>query len=406
MNISKCRNCNFKLFDEIFSFGNLKFTGKFPSKKNDKVPGGFLNIVMCRKCKLVQLDRSFKKEILYGKDYGYRTGINQTMTQHVKSVVLTLEKKVKLSKDDYVLDIASNDGTLLKFYKNKVKTVGVDPTIKKYKKFYKKINFTIPDFFNLKKIKKKFPKKKFKLITVLSMFYDLENPNKFLSDIKEILHQDGIFLMEHADLLSILKNNIFDTFCHEHLEYYSSKNIVEMVKKNGLRVFKHSYNNVNGGSSQYFICHEKSKFKSSISVLRALNNEKNAKINNKNNLKKFFETIENNKTKLNKIINRIKKKGGIIHGYGASTKGNVLLQYFNLDNSKISYIAERNPFKYNKYTPGTKIKIISENYSRKISPDYYLVLPWHFKNEILLREKNASLKGTKFIFPMPSISIK
>ena len=207
------------------------------------------------------------------------------------------------------------------------------------------------------------------------MFYDLENPNKFLTDIKKILHKDGIFLMEHADLLSIIKNNIFDTFCHEHLEYYSTKNIVEMVKKNGMRVFKHSYNNVNGGSSQYFICHENSKFKSSISVLKALNKEKNAKINNKNNLKKFFERIENNKIKLNKIINRIKKKGGIIHGYGASTKGNVLLQYFNLDNSRISYIAERNPFKYNKYTPGTKIKIISENYSRKISPDYYL---WYY----------------------------
>ena len=175
------------------------------------------------------------------------------MTNHVKSVVRSVEKNVKLRKGDYVLDIGSNDGTMLNFYKNNLNKVGIDPIIYKFKKNYKKIKFPINSFFNKKKINQEIGKKKFKVITALSMFYDLENPNKFLKDIKSLLDKNGIFILEHADLLSIIKNNIFDTICHEHLEYYSSNVIFEMAKKNKLRVFNHKYNNINGGSSVFYL---------------------------------------------------------------------------------------------------------------------------------------------------------
>ena len=406
MIISNCRNCNSNTLKKIFSLGNLYFTGKFPAKKNNKVLKGYINIVLCNKCKLVQLDRSFKREMLYGKDYGYRTGINKTMTDHVGSVVATLQKKIKLNPKDYVLDIASNDATLLNFYPKNINKVGIDPTAKKYKKYYKNINYYFPNFFSSKIINDRLPKVKFKLITVLSMFYDLEKPNSFLKEVKNILHKKGILLIQHADLLSILKKNMFDTFCHEHLEYYSSKVIIEMVKKNGMRVFDHKFNNINGGSSQYFICHEDASHKESRAIKSVLKIEEKYKLESVNTHINFFKKINEIKINLKKIINDYFNKNKVVHGYGASTKGNVLLQYFGFNNSLIPYIADRNPEKYNKFTPGTKIKIISEEKSRNLKPDYYLVLPWHFKKEILLREKIIASKGTKFIFPMPKITVK
>ena len=220
------------------------------------------------------------------------------------------------------------------------------------------------------------------------MFYDLPKPNDFLRDIKKILHKDGIFILEHADLYSIYKHNLFDTICHEHLEYYSSTVIFNMLAKHKLKIFDHKFNKINGGSSQYYICHKNSKFKTNLKRINKVRNlEKKSKLSNVTTFKNFYKKINIIKTKLNLKIDSIIKKDQIIHGYGASTKGNVLLQYLNINNQTVKYIAERNPKKYNKYTPGTKIKIISEKNSRLKNPDYYLVLPWHFKNEILNREK-------------------
>ncbi len=406
MIIKKCRNCNGSQLNFLFTLGDLAYTGKFPNKQQ-KIPKAKLTLVMCKKCKLIQLDRNFNRNYLYGRDYGYRTGINKTMSNHVKYIVKDVLRKIKLNSNDAVLDIASNDGTLLNFYLNKsVIKVGIDPLISKYKKFYKKINYKFSNFFSAKIIPKNLKKQKFKIITALSMFYDLPKPNIFLNDIKKILHKDGIFLLEHADLYSIYKNNVFDTICHEHLEYYSSSVIFDMVKKHDLEIFDHKYNEINGGSSQYFICHKDSKFKINFKRINKVRNlEKKAKLSNVTTFKKFYKKIDNIKMKLNFEIQRIKKKNQIIHGYGASTKGNVLLQYLNIDNNTIDYIAERNPKKYNKFTPGTGIKIISEKSSRMKKPNYYLVLPWHFKNEILYREKKIRDRGCKFIFPLPKLTI-
>ncbi len=405
MIISKCRNCQSNLLEKLFSLGKLSFTGKFPSKKRDIISKAEINIVICKKCKLVQLDRNFNKKFLYGKDYGYRTGINHTMTNHVKKVVKSMEHLTKLKNREYVLDIASNDGTLLNFYSKKNIRVGIDPIINKHKKYYKNINYKIANFFNFNSINKILPKVKFKIITALSMFYDLENPNSFLKDSSKLLHKDGVLLIEHADLFSIVKNNIFDTFCHEHLEYYSSKVIIDMVKKHNLRVFDHKFNDINGGSSQYFICHKNAKYVTKKSIKNILEIEKKFQISNIITYKIFFKKIHDIKEKLLNKIKIILNNKKIIHGYGASTKGNVLLQYFGIDKNQIQYIADRNPLKFNKFTPGTYIKIISEKISRKLKPDYYLVLPWHFKKEILKRESKIIKQGTKFIFPLPKIKI-
>ena len=403
MKIKKCRNCYSSNIKKLFSLGKMSFTGKFP-KKNKKIKKGELDLIICKKCKLVQLGNDYNLKYLYGPDYGYRTNLNKIMVEHVKKVVNKLSKKTKLKDGEYVLDIASNDGTLLKRYPKKIIRFGIDPTINKFKKEYRSIDFQVSDFFSFKNIKKK-TNKKFKIVTALSVFYDLKKPNIFLKDVKKILSKDGVFLIELADISSILKYKMFDAICHEHLEYYSSTVMNEMCKKNDLRIFDIRSNRINGGSKQFYISHKNSRYKTNQKILKKIFKlERKQGLEKISTFKKFFKEINDIRSKLVTYLKKIKSSNKVIHGYGASTKGNVLLQYFNIDKNILSFISEKNKEKFNLFTPGTGIPIISENKSRKIKPDYYLVLPWHFKKEILRREKKILSKGTKFIFPLPKIS--
>ena len=405
MRINKCRACKKNTLKKLFSLGNMCFTGKFP-RKDQKIKKKTISLVLCKNCELVQLGHNFDLKYLYGPDYGYRTGINKTMLDHVKSVVKYLSKKAKIKKNELVLDIASNDGSLLKYYSSGIIKCGIDPILNKYINEYKDVNYKISSFFSANKINIYVKNKKFKIITALSVFYDAADPNKFLKDIKKLLHDKGVCLLEFADLASIVKYKMFDTICHEHLEYYSTKVIMKLCQENGLRVFDIKKNKINGASKQYYICHNISHFKDNSNVItNEIKIENKMKLAETKTYKKFIRDINLSKNKLVQFLKKIKKSGKKIHCYGASTKGNVLLQYYKINNDIINYAAERNKNKYNLYTPGTKIKIISEVLSRFYNPDYYLVLPWHFKKEILLREKFARKKGTKFIFPLPEFEI-
>tara|TARA_B100001093_G_scaffold327992_1_gene312951 strand:+ start:157 stop:1374 length:1218 start_codon:yes stop_codon:yes gene_type:complete len=404
MRKKKCRNCKTLNVEKVFELGKFKFTGKFP-KKNEKIESGVLGLDFCQKCNLVQLSNSFNQRSLFSKDYGYKTGLNQTMTNHMRSIHDIIVKKVPMSKNDQILDIACNDGTLLNMYNKKFKTFGIDPVSAKYKSNFKNINHIIFDFFSSKKIKN-FTKKKFKIITALSVFYDLDDPNKFLKDIYEILDNEGICLIEHADLLSIIQKNMFDTICHEHVAYYSTRIMQQIALKNNLKLIDVVHNDVNGGSMQYFLTKRSSKLKINVSrIRRFLDKEKKYRLHKIYSIKAFFERINVIKENLkNYLINENSKKRKI-YVYGASTKGNVLLQYFGLNNKIISAAVERNPQKFGRYTPGSKIPIISETKARKNPPDMFLVLPWHFKKEILNREKALIRKGVNFLFPLPKLEI-
>ena len=404
MELKKCRNCKSHNLKKLFSLGNQSYTGKF-LKKSEKVRKAFINLAMCKKCKLVQLNNKYSLKYMYGPDYGYRTGINKTMTNHVKDVTNYLSKISKLKNNDYVLDIASNDGTLLNFYNKRIHTFGIDPILKKYRRHYKKINFISNNFFSKKKIISK-TKKKFKIITALSVFYDLTDPNKFLRDVHDLLDDDGLFFLEFADLASLIEFNMFDTICHEHAEYYSTDVLINMFKKNNLKLITINQTNINGASKQYLLTKLNSKIKiNDKKIKKIINHEKKLKLDDYNTYKKFFKKINILKKNLNIFIDKQTKLNKIIHGYGASTKGNTLLQFYKINHNKIKYIADRNPDKFGLKTPGTNIQIISEKISRSYKPDFYLVLPWHFKDEILKREKIIRKKGTKFIFPLPTIKI-
>ena len=405
--IYKCRNCKNKKLENLFSLGFLSFTGKFTKKKNN-IPKDEIKLVKCKKCSLVQLSKNFNPNYLYGKDYGYRSGINKTMTQHLTSISKKMSKLTNLKKNDQVLDIASNDATLLNSYKKKnIIKVGVDPILKKYKKFYKNIDYKIPSLFSQEIIFKNKIYKKFKIITACAVFYDMQDPNKFLKEISHLIDPKlGIFYLEFQDLLSVIKYNLFDTICHEHIEYYSLNVVKKMLKQNNLKLINAQKNNINGGSLSLIISHKEGRYKvNNAKINRLVKEENKYNLNKKKTFLNFYKKINNIKKNLNKLISNLLKKGNKIHGYGASTKGNVLLQYFEFTSKQIPFIADRNPDKNNLFTPGTKIKIINENKSRSMFPDYYLVLPWHFKKEILKRENKIRRKGTKFIFPLPKLRI-
>ena len=407
MKIKYCRNCKKNQLERLFSLGRLPYSGFFPAKKKLLVEKKEISLVKCRLCNLVQLNQNFHPKKLYNQNYGYRSGINFTMKNHLNEIVDKVKLKTKLKKNDFVLDIASNDGTLLKFYPSDVKKVGCDPILNKFKNHYKGISYKVSDFFSYGKvIKATKPNIKFKAITAIAVFYDLKDPNKFLKDIYSLLSDDGIFVLEMADLYKIIKNTMFDTICHEHLEYYSCDVIINMALKNNLRVFDIEYNNSNGGSSRFYISKEDGPYTiEEKKIKKILFDEDKMGLKKRKTYISFFNKIQKNKIKLIKLLKKIKNQKKIIFGYGASTKGNILLDYFDITNRYIDFIAERNPEKFGKFTPGKKIPIISEKQAHKLKPDYYLVLPWHFKNEILRREKYKIKSGTKFIFPLPKLKV-
>lgn len=401
MKISKCRSCKNLKIKKTFSLGKQAFTGIFPKYKNETIPSGELSLVYCNNCNLLQLENSFDKKKLYGDNYGYMSSLNSSMTSHLlrKSNLL---KKYNLITDDTIIDIGSNDGTFLSFFEKKFTLIGIDPTIKKFKKNYRKDIIKVSNFFSENALTS-YMKKKAKLITSIAMFYDLEDPIKFAEDVYELLDKDGIWHLELSYMPLMIKNLSYDTICHEHLEYYSLNSIKYIFDKVGFSIIDIQLNDVNGGSFALTLSKKKSPNNKIVEWL--LNQESKDNINNITTFKKFFLEINKQKKNLKDLLKNLIDMKKKIYGYGASTKGNVILQFSNIDSKLLPLIGEVNPFKFNRYTPGTKIKIVSESVIKKSKPDYLLVLPWHFKDFIIKKEKKYLDSGGKLIFPLPQIEI-
>ena len=325
------------------------------------------------------------------------------MISHLKKKKESLIKIVKPKKNDLILDIGSNDGTLLNLYTNKFKRYGVDPTAKKFKKYYQKDIKILPKIFKKNIFSQKI---KFKIITAIAMFYDLRDPVSFCKQIENNLDRDGVFHVEVAYLPDILRLYSFDTFCQEHLTYFSFISFNNLIKQTNLKVIDYSRNGINGGSINFDLAFKDSKFKVKKNKIKKLEEiENKLGINNSNTYRKFYRDLINKAKIINSKILEIKKQKKKIYGYGASTKGNVLLQLCNLDNSIIDGIYDVNKEKFNLYTPGSNIKIISEKKIKFNQNDYILLLIWHFKKTIKNNFKKYNFQNTKYIWPFPSIKI-
>ncbi|MBI3501280.1 MAG: methyltransferase domain-containing protein [Bacteroidetes bacterium] len=410
--ISKCRICGNTNLVSLINLGEQALTGVFPKNKSEKITSGPLELVKCHPlnsdddvCHLVQLRHSYDLSEMYGVNYGYRSGLNQSMVQHLKDIVKYIKTIIDFKKDDLVIDIGSNDSTTLQQYPSNLTLAGVDPTGIKFKQYYPKHIDLIPDFFSYENVKKKFPGKKAKVITSIAMFYDLENPIAFVKDIYDSLADDGIWVFEQSYLPLMLEVNAYDTICHEHLEYYSLCQIKWMMEKVGFKIIDVELNDINGGSFRITVAKQKSKYQANASVAKIEKKENQLKFKSLTPYEEFKQNVLKHKKELSELIVNLNQQGKKIFGYGASTKGNVILQYCGLTTNEIPFIAEVNEDKFGSFTPFTHIPIISEKEARKMKLDYFLVLPWHFREGILKKEKEFLRAGGKFIFPLPKIEI-
>ena len=404
--INKCRISGENDLVDILSLGEQYLTGVFPSSKDEKVTKGPLDLVWAKESGLLQLKHSYDLGEMYGDNYGYRSGLNSSMVEHLTNKITSLENFLELTPQDIVVDIGSNDATSLKAYNKPCIKIGIDPTGLKFKEYYNDDITLIPDFFTKELFINIFHGKKAKIVTSIAMFYDLEDPKKFAEDIYEILDDNGIWHFEQSYMPSMLKTNAYDTICHEHLEFYSLKVVKELLESVNLKIIDVQTNSINGGSFAVTATRSDANYSvNDVLIDWMLFQEKQMKLDTISPYLAFKDRIFEHRDSLRKLILSLVKSGKKVYGYGASTKGNVLLQFCEFTSNEIPFIAEVNEEKFGKYTPGTHIKIISEEEAKELKPDYFLVLPWHFKDNILSREKEYLKTGVKFIFPLPEIEI-
>ncbi|HTC00206.1 MAG TPA: class I SAM-dependent methyltransferase [Ferruginibacter sp.] len=404
--INKCRISGSSNLITVLSLGEQYLTGVFPKSIDEEVSKGPLDLVWCPNSGLLQMKQSYSLDEMYGDNYGYRSGLNASMVKHLQQKINTLERLAQPTEKDLVIDIGSNDATSLKAYKSNCRKVGIDPTGLKFKEYYTDDISLIPTFFSSAALNKDFPNEKAKIITSIAMFYDLEDPTTFVKDIEECLTEDGIWYFEQSYMPSMLRTNSYDTICHEHLEFYSFKVVKTLLENCNMRVVDVQMNAINGGSFSITACKKNAAYKSNNAIINwMLQQENDMGLDTLKPYKDFEERVFKHRKNLIDLIEALVADGKKILGYGASTKGNVLLQFCGITSKQIPFIAEVNDQKFGSFTPGTFIPIISEKEARAMKPDYFLVLPWHFKNSILEREKEYIEQGGKFIFPLPEIEI-
>ena len=405
--VLKCRICGNTNLERVLDLGMQMLTGVFPCEKDLDITVGPLCLVKCtggdNVCGLLQLEHSYDLEEMYGDNYGYRSGLNASMVSHLSNKVKKILDRVELSKEDLIIDIGSNDSTTLQAYpSNGMILVGIDPTGTKFSKYYPSHIQLIPDFFSSSLVNKHFPGKKAKIITSFSMFYDLEDPIDFMRQVYDVLADEGIWVFEQSYMPTMLDTNSYDTVCHEHLEFYTLRQIKWMTDRVGFKIIDVEFNHINGGSFSVTVLKTEKEIKLSGQIKEILDEELKKGLDTLIPYQEFAQRVAQAKRDLVKFIADAHTSGKSVAALGASTKGNVLLQYCGLTEKEIECIGEVNNEKLGCYTPGTWIPIISEEELLAKGVDYLIVLPWHFKEFFL---KSKKFKNTKLVFPLPQIEI-
>lgn len=393
-----CRLCGSGKLRDVFSLGEQYINDFVPRERIGRGLRAPLDLVLCEDCTLLQLKHTAPQELLYARYYWYRSGVTDTMKAALRDITRAVEDMVDLGSGDVVLDIGANDGTLLASYSRPgLKRVGCEPADNLIEMLRQNADFVLHDFWGYEAYGKLARENGFgraKVVTAIGMFYDLEDPNRFIGDARRALAEDGVFVAQLMCLASMLRKNDIGNICHEHLEYYSLETLKFLFERNGLEIFKIEENDVNGGSYRIFARHNRGTgivFDEKFTLEDILD---------------FGRRIRKNRDRCVAFIRQETARGKKVYVYGASTKGNVILQYYGLDAKVITAAAERSPEKWGKYTVGTWIPIVSEEEARKAQPDYFLVLPWAFFKEFYVREEAWRKRGGKFIVPLPEFRIE
>jgi len=400
--IEKCRVCGNKSLVTVLDLGNQYLSGIFPKEIDPDMYKGPLKLVKCDEttegCGHVQLEHTFDLATMYGNEYGYRSGLNSSMVRHLKSKYEKIIEFLTFNDGDIAIDIAGNDGTFLGFFPKNLKLLSIDPTSKKFSKYYQShVNYAA-DFFSEKLYNSYFLDQKAKLVTSFAMFYDLEDPCQFAKEVNSVLDpNEGIWVLEQSYMPEMLKANSFDTVCHEHLSYYGMRQIKYIMDQSGLKIIDFEFNDVNGGSISIVVANKTSKYEECSHRLNSLiQQELNLQLDTVKPWNDFEKRIETCKEEFWKIIKDVESIGLKVAALGASTKGNVTLQTWGLD--CIEVIGDVNPDKHGSFTPGTWIPIKDENFVLS-NYDVFVILPWHFREFFTNTEK---FKGKKLLFPLPT----
>lgn len=409
--IDACRVCGNAHLESVFDVGAQYLQGSFviegmaePSR--EKFP---MELVRCDAggqpdaCGLVQLRHQVSPAVLYA-NYWYTSGTTATMKNHLQSIAATACQSAKFV-ESRVLDIGCNDGTLLFNFPESIEKWGIDPS-DVATAVPETVQF-VQDVFPSSKLRSRLGDRKFDVVTSIAMFYDLSDPVGFASEVEQLLAEDGIWIIEMSYLPMMLQMNSLDTVCHEHLEYYSLAVLDYIARKAHMRIVDAQLNAINGGSIQLRLCKEVAKRldEGADSIAKLRDYETRIGLDTSRPLLDFRLRVEQQRREMIELVREIQDRGEIIHVYGASTKGNVLIQWYGLDHHQLPFAADRNPKKVGARTVGTNIAVISEAESRAMQPDYFLVLPWHFRHEFLMRERETIMSGTRMIFPLPELLV-
>jgi SAM-dependent methyltransferase len=407
--IDRCRICGSVNLHDLLDLGTQAFTGLFPRSGSAAVPYGPLQLVKCSEatggCGLVQLRHSFDGDMMYGETYGYRSGLNASMVRHLAHRVAEARRHVDLTPGDVVVDIGANDATTLRCYgDNGYRLIGIDPSAAKFRSFYPSWVEGVPAFFSADTFREVAGDARARIVTSIAMFYDLHDPTRFMREVHDILAPDGIWVFEQSYLPLMIERNAYDTICHEHVSYYALRQIDWMARKTGLKVIDVELNDVNGGSFCVTVARDDAPFTANDrSVQTLLEHEQRQGYGGTAVYERFRESVDRHRDDLSSLIRRTNAMGKTVCGYGASTKGNVVLQWCGLTSADVPMIAEVNDDKFGCVTPHTRIPIASEREVRARNPDCLLVLPWHFRDSIVQRERAYLDSGGTLLFPLPRI---
>ncbi|MFN8719995.1 MAG: class I SAM-dependent methyltransferase [Rhodospirillales bacterium] len=404
--ILHCRVSGSRNLIPVLDLGEQSLTGVFPRRPDAPLTAGPLRLVWCPDSGLLQLSHSYDLGEMYGENYGYRSGLNRSMVDHLTQKIQELERWADLKPGDAVLDIGSNDGTSLKAYQTTgLQRTGIDPTGEKFRRFYPDGVTLVPDFFSAEAYRRAGGRPA-KIVTSIAMFYDLEDPIDFARQVEGVLADGGLWHFEQSYMPSMLRLVSYDTVCHEHLEYYSLGVVRRILDAAGLRVVDVKMNAVNGGSFAVTAARKGDPRRGADAVVSwLLEQEERMGLNTPRPYRDFEERVFRHRADLRRLLEALKADGKKVLGYGASTKGNVVLQFCGIGPDLIPCIAEVNEDKFGAFTPGTGIPIVSEADARAMNPDYLLVLPWHFRDGIVRREAEFLARGGRLIFPFPEIEI-
>lgn len=403
--VKACRICGNTNLVPVLHLGTQTLTGIFPRSVDQPVTAGPLELVKCDGagvCGLLQLHHSYTLSEMYGDNYGYRSGLNPSMVAHLRAKVDRIKQQVELAEGDVILDIGSNDGTTLRQYeRDDCRLVGIDPTGEKFRKYYTGNVELVADFFSVKAFRSVFDTARAKVVTSFSMFYDLEDPAAFMAEVAEILAPDGIWVFEQSYMPSMLDTNSYDTVCHEHLEYYALAQIAWMAAKSGLEIVDVELNQINGGSFSVTVQKAGGLRRPAAAVAEVMLAEKARRLDDLSTYTAFRERVEASRVTLNEFLDDAKRAGRRVAALGASTKGNVVLQFCGIGPDRIEAVGEVNSDKFGGFTPGSHIPIVDEAEVLASKPDHIIVLPWHFRQFFEAQPRYA---GVDLVYPLPTLS--